>query len=69
MSTMELGMSFGGYFFESRGGSSNQSGNKEKGDKRKIFQNLGLRGNGSKPKERTGKSHNRPTSRRPGFRS
>ena len=64
MAIAELGISFEGLLFMSRG-RSNQNGHTEKGDRNRIFENMGLRGNGSKKKEKIGRTHNRKTPRRP----
>ncbi len=63
MSTLEMGMSFGNFVFETRGRSS-QKANKEKGDKNKKFQAEGLRGNGSKKREKSG-LYQKATPKRP----
>jgi hypothetical protein len=64
MAITELAMSFDGLFFMSRG-RSNQKGQTEKGDRSRFFERQGLRGNGSKKKEKIGRTHNRAGSRRP----
>ena len=63
MSFMELDLSFKGNIWEAKAGASSPHGSIEKGDKRKLFQLSGLRGNGSKKKEQP------RSNRKPGRRS
>ena len=58
MSALEAGFSFKWNIFESRG-KANQGNNKEKGEDKRPFEAAGLRGNGSKAKEKTGRNHDR----------